>query len=184
MTRALLVILCVLLLALALLGMRRGWRSRLAQQADLPALPAVPDDLGAVLLTASGLYVGTTFAASWQDRVAHGGLGARADTTASLHPSGLLLERQGSESVFIPAATFIEARLAPGLAGKVMGEGGLLVLRWRLGAAELDTGFRADDKTTYPAWVNAINGKVRMSERIMGMRSPLVAGPSEAREGQ
>jgi hypothetical protein len=47
-----------------------------------------------------------------------------------------------------------------GLAGNVMGQGGLLVLRWRLGPVEMDTGFRADDKTTYPAWVQAINGKV------------------------
>jgi hypothetical protein len=160
MTRLLLVLLCVLVLALALLGMRAGWRNRLARQSDLPALPAVPDELGDALLTVRGLYIGTTFAASWQDRVAHGGLGARADTVASLHPTGLLLDRQGSTPVFIPAATFIEARLAPGLAGKVMGEGGLLVLRWRLGDAELDTGFRADDKTMYPAWVKTINRKV------------------------
>jgi hypothetical protein len=160
MTRALLVLLCLVLLAVALLGMRRGWRNRLDGQRELPPLPPVPADLGEPELTGTGLYVGTTFARSWQDRVLHGRLGERAETVAALHPAGLLLDRQGSPAVFVPRTAWVEARLAPGLAGKVMGEGGLLVLRWRLGEAEVDTGFRADDKTTYPAWVRAINGKV------------------------
>lgn len=161
MIRALLVAACVVLLLLALLGLRRGWRSRLARQAYLPPLPAVPPALGVAELQASGLYVGTAFATSWQDRVLHGGLGARADAEAALYPGGLLLDRQGADPVFVPRTAWVHARLAPGLAGKVMGEGGLLVLRWRLGDAELDTAFRADDKTTYPQWVRAINdGKV------------------------
>ena len=159
MTRALLVLLCLVLLALALVGMRRGWRNRLARQSQLPPLPAVPADPGPVTLQATGLYVGTTFAGSWQDRVLHGGLGQRAAAVASLRRDGLLVERQGTGPVYVPRRDWLGARLAPGLAGKVMGEGGLLVLRWRLGGAELDTGFRADDKTTYPQWVNAINGR-------------------------
>lgn len=160
MTRTLLVAACVAVLVLALLGMRRGWRSRLARQSELPALPVAPREPGEPSLRSTGLYVGTTFAASWQDRVLHGGLGERADAEAVLYPGGLLLDRQGAEPLFVPRAAWVEARLAPALAGKVMGEGGLLVLRWRLGGAELDTAFRADDKTSYPQWVRAINGKV------------------------
>jgi hypothetical protein len=160
MTRVLLVLLCVVLVLLALVGMRIGWRNRLARQADLPTLPSVPADLGPALLSNPGLYVGSTFAASWQDRVLHGGLGDRADAVASLHGAGLLIERQGSAPVFVPRSAWVEARLAPGLAGKVVGEGGLLVLRWRLGPAQVDTGFRADDKTSYPEWVQTINGRV------------------------
>jgi hypothetical protein len=159
MIRFLLVALCVAVLALALFGMRRGWRNRLARQASLPELADRPVELGPAVFISTGLYVGTTFAASWQDRVLHAGLGQRADAVASLHPSGLLIERQGSSAVFVPRADWVAARLAPGLAGKVVGEGGLLVLRWRLGETVLDTGFRADDKTTYPQWVSEINGK-------------------------
>jgi hypothetical protein len=158
MIRALLVLLCVALVLLALLGMRRGWRNRLARQSDLPPLPAVPPDLGAPGLTATGLYVGSTFAGSWQDRVLHGGLGARAEATLTLHPAGLHVERAGASPLFVPRGLWRGARLAPGLAGKVVGEGGLLVLRWQLGDALVDTGFRADDKTTYPQWVHAMNG--------------------------
>ncbi len=118
-------------------------------------------DLGEALLAPQeGMYVGTAYASSWQDRVVHGGLGARAAATASLHRDGVLFERQGAESVFIPATDVVDARLAPGLAGKVVGAGGLLVVRWRAGGArdaELDTGFRADDKASYPDWVMKIN---------------------------
>ncbi|MGH8963038.1 MAG: transporter [Jatrophihabitantaceae bacterium] len=158
MTRAWLVVICLLLLALALLGMWRGWRNRAARQSDLADLPAVPSDLGAATLaTLAGLYVGTTFASSWQDRVVHRGLGRRASATATLYPSGVRIDRVGAGPIFLPAAAIVGARLAPGLAGQVVGAGGLLVITWRLGDAELDTGLRADDKAAYPDWVRAIN---------------------------
>jgi hypothetical protein len=163
-TRTLLVLLCLVLLALSLLGMRRGWRNRLERQAALPPLPEVPADLGEPRLRSTGLYVGSTFGASWQDRVIHDGLGLRADTTASLHDAGLLLDREGAPPIFLPFAAVVAARLAPGLAGKVMGAGGLLVIRWRLGPAEIDSGFRADDKTSYPDWVRAINREVTVEQ--------------------
>ena len=51
-------------------------------------------------------------------------------------------------------------RLAPGLAGKVVGARGLLVVRWRLADWVLDTGFRADDERGYPDWLRAIAGLV------------------------
>jgi hypothetical protein len=159
--RTLLVVACVVFVVLALLGMRLGWRNRERRQSSLPALPAVPADLANPLLHSSGVYVGTTFATSWQDRVVAAGLGRRAAAEAVLYPSGLLLDRAADDPVFLPADDWVEARLAPGVAGKVTGAGGLLVVRWRLGENELDTGFRADDKTSYPAWVRAINERVR-----------------------
>jgi hypothetical protein len=158
--RTLLVAICVLCLLLAVLGLRRGWRNRLARQSDLPPLASVPAELGRPLLRSSGLYVGSTFASSWQDRVVHGGLGERADAVATLYAEGVLVERQGAAAIFVPRAAWVGARLAPGLAGKVMGEGGLLVLRWRLGQTQVDSGLRADDKTSYPTWVNTINARV------------------------
>jgi hypothetical protein len=89
-----------------------------------------------------------------------GRLGVRAAATAHAYRSGLVLERQGEPPVFVPAQDLVDARLAPALAGKVMGEGGLLVIRWRLGDAVLDTGFRADDKSRYPEWIDALKGLV------------------------
>ena len=154
MTRLLLVLACVLLAALAVWGMRAGWRHRAQRQAHLPSLPLRPDALGEPRIAAvTGLYVGTTFATSWQDRVVHAGLGSRAAATVALYPEGVLVDRVGEQPVFIPAASIVGVRLAPGLAGKVVGEGGLLVVRWRLGDTELDTGFRADDRAAYPVWI-------------------------------
>jgi hypothetical protein len=162
MTRLLLVLACIAFLLLMLLGMWWGWRNRARRQAGLPALPAVPaapgDELAPPL---DGVYVGTTFASSWQDRVVHGGLGLQANATATLHAAGVLIEREGADAIFVPREAITGARLAPGLAGRVVGEGGLLVIGWRLGSgehgAELDTGLRADDKSAYPQWVRTIN---------------------------
>lgn len=161
MTRLWLVLLCLALLALVLLGMRVGWRNRMRSQVALPPLPDVPHSLGdPVLPPLTGLYVGTTFAKSWQDRVIHEGLGLRAVATIALHRDGVLIDRDGARAIFLPAASLSGARLAPGLAGKVIGAGGLLVISWKYGADAVDTGFRADDKTSYAEWVRAINGKV------------------------
>jgi len=158
--RTLLVLLCVAVVVLALLGMRRGWRNRARRQSGLPPLPAVPAELGGPSLRLTGLYVGTTVADRWQDRVVHQGLGTRAAAVATLHRAGVLIDRAGAAPVFLPRDALHGARLAPGLAGKVTGAGGLLVIRWQLGGAALDTGLRGDDKDDYPAWVHAINGKV------------------------
>jgi hypothetical protein len=161
MTRLLLVLGCIAFLLLMLVGMWWGWRNRARRQAGLPALPPVPDAPGDELAPRlDGVYVGSTFASSWQDRVVHGGLGVQANATATLHPSGVLIEREGATAVFLPREAITGARLAPGLAGRVVGEGGLLVIGWRLGDAELDTGLRADEKSSYPQWVRTINERV------------------------
>lgn len=145
------------LFCVALLGMRFGWRNRGRRQGALPQLPAPPVALGAQLApTLSGLYVGSTTATHWQDRIVARGLGLRAQAEASLTEAGALIQRRGAGTIFIPEAQLIDARLEPALAGKVVGQGGLLVLRWRHGEQDLDTGLRADDKSVYSAWIRAI----------------------------
>lgn len=160
MIRTLLVIGCLALVLLLLVGMWWGWQNRLKRQAFLPALPAVPDHLGEPLLAPLvGVYVGSTFASSWQDRVAVNGLGMRAEATVTLYAAGMLIDRAAADPLFVPVDSIVDARLAPGLAGKVVGAGGLLVIRWSFGGYELDSGLRADDKTAYPVWVRTINTK-------------------------
>jgi hypothetical protein len=138
-----------------------GWRNRSRRQSAIPAPPPPPAGLGEPLLVAlSGMYVGSTFARQWQDRVVVHGLGQRASATATLYLSGVMIEREAVEPIFLPVAQLTGARLEPALAGKVMGEGGLLVLTWQLGDSEIDSGFRADDKSEYPLWVRTINERV------------------------
>lgn len=162
MIRVLLIVICVESLLLVLVAMAWGWHRRGARQVPLLGeLPVAPADLGARQQEPiTGLYVGTTFAGSWQDRVVAGGLGRRADATATLFAGGVVIERQGEASVFLPGAAITGARLAPGLAGKVVGAGGLLVVQWRWNGHDLDTGFRADDKRAYVAWVAALQREV------------------------
>lgn len=158
MTRLELVLACVVLFVLLLFGLRWGWRARGRRQADLPALPSVPSELtGDLAPPLTGLYVGSTISTQWQNRIVVHRLGERAEARARLGAEGVLIERQGSSSIFIPTERLIDARLEPALAGKVVGRGGLLVLRWQLGDQLLDTGIRGDDRTQYPAWVKAIS---------------------------
>lgn len=165
MIRTLLVVIVVAVLLLVLAAMGWGWRRRGARQdVLLPGLVTDPPaDLGEVVVPATeGLYVGTTFATSWQDRVVVGGLGRRAAASATLYRTGALFDRQGDAPVFLPWAVLDGARVEPALAGKVLGQGGLLVLRWHHasdtgGEHLLDTGFRADDRAVYLDWVTALD---------------------------
>lgn len=139
-----------------------GWRGRQNRQAAVVGdFPTVPDDLGGSIIGAStGLYVGSTLAPSWQDRIAVGDIGHRATAELSRHDKGILLERTGESTIWIPAASIRAVRTERGLAGKVMTKDGLLVIRWQLPTGtEIDTGFRADDKTIYPVWTTSFTGK-------------------------
>ncbi|MFD1813914.1 transporter [Rhodococcus gannanensis] len=134
-----------------------GWKGRGKRQRDrVGELPAVPADLGAQLIAPStGLYVGSTLAPSWQDRIAVGDLGHRANCDLARYEHGILMERDGESPIWIPQESIRAIRTERGLAGKVMTKDGVLVIRWELPTGtEIDTGFRGDDKSVYPHWVN------------------------------
>ncbi|MEU7476016.1 transporter [Lentzea sp. NPDC042327] len=157
MTRVLLSVAVLVFFALCVYGMWHGWKRRQRQQAGLPAFPAPPQALGTPRLTTTGVYVGTTNAGNWQDRIQVGDIGHRAEAVLSLVPEGVAIERTGATPLFIPAASVRDARTDRGLAGKVMfSEQGLLVLRWENEGHLFDTGFRGDDKDVYDEWVAAL----------------------------
>lgn len=162
MTRVLLTLAFVAAWALFVFLIFRAWRRRGERQRELVGtLPARPAELGApVLAPATGLYVGSTLAPSWINRVAVGDVGARAAATVSAYEAGVLIERQGASDLWIPRAALVGVRTDSRLAGKVMTPGGLLVLRWRTPAgAEVDSGFRGDDKIVYSQWLGFDSGK-------------------------
>jgi hypothetical protein len=158
-TRLLLVLACLVFFALCVAGMRSGWRHRAQRQDGLGGRAGLPVVPGASLLAPmTGLYVGTTRADRWQDRVVTDGLGLRAAMTTTLTAQGLLIERDGAEPIFVAAANLLDVGVGAGLAGKVVGAGGLLVVRWRdTSGTELDTVLRADDKSVYPEWIAAVD---------------------------
>ncbi|WP_227981791.1 transporter [Nocardia spumae] len=155
MERALWVIGLAALFVLLLWLMYRSWVERARKQASsVGELPRVPGDLGAqVLEPTTGLYTGTTLAPSWQNRIVVGDLGFRATAELTRFERGILLERDGAEVIWIPQESITAVRTERGHAGKVMTDNGVLVIRWKLPTGtEVDTGFRGDDKTVYPAW--------------------------------
>ncbi|WP_405734137.1 hypothetical protein OG607_39170 [Streptomyces sp. NBC_01537] len=137
--------------------MRQGWKWRGTLQSGLPELPQAPEAPGEPKLTLSGRYHGSTTAGQWLDRIVAHGLGTRSRVELTLTDAGLDVVRPGATDFFIPADQLREARLDKGIAGKVLTEGGLLVVTWAHGDALIDSGFRSDRSAEHTDWVEAIN---------------------------
>ncbi|WP_415938786.1 hypothetical protein [Streptomyces sp. 039-1] len=172
----------VLFIALVYWLMREGWKWRGTLQGDLPELPArpspattldgdgepsppgMPEDTGPVRLSMSGRYHGSTTAGQWLDRIVAHGLGTRSRVELTLTDAGLDVVRPGASDFFVPAAQLREARLDKGIAGKVLTEGGLLVVTWQHGDRLLDSGFRSDRADEHAAWVETLNNMIKTTE--------------------
>jgi hypothetical protein len=151
--------LLAVLIALAIRQMMRGWLHRAQRQAQLiGTLPPLPDTVGPALIPATkGLYVGSTLAPSWLDRIAVGDLGYRAKAVMTRYPEGIMLQRTGAVPIWIPDDAIAAIRTEKGIAGKVMTHEGILAIRWRLpSGAEIDTGFRADNRDEYSKWLEGV----------------------------
>lgn len=144
--------------------MREGWKWRATLQGDLPELPAVPEDPGPARLSMSGRYHGSTTAGQWLDRIVARGLGTRSRAELTLTDAGLDVVRPGAADFFVPAAALRGARLDKGIAGKVLTEGGLLVVTWAHGDRLIDSGFRSDRSAEHTEWVGTLNEMINKTE--------------------
>jgi len=149
-----------LFVALVYWLMREGWKWRGTLQGDLPELLQAPDAPGEPRLTMTGRYHGSTTAGQWLDRIVAHGLGTRSRVELTLTDAGLDVVRPGATDFFVPAAALREALLGKGIAGKVLSEGGLLVVTWEHGGKLIDSGFRSDHAAEHLAWVEAINSMI------------------------
>jgi hypothetical protein len=145
-----------LLVALVYWLMRQGWQWRRTLQGGLPALPQAPERTGPVLLEFTGRYHGSTTAGQWLDRIVAHGLGVRSKVHLTLTEDGLDVDRTGAPGYFVPTAALRGARLDKAIAGKVLTEGGLLVVTWEHGDTLIDSGFRSDRAADHPAWAERI----------------------------
>ncbi|MGW3497239.1 PH-like domain-containing protein [Streptomyces sp. NPDC001020] len=153
-----------LFIALVYWLMREGWKWRGTLQSDLPELPSAPEGPGEARLTMSGRYHGSTTAGQWLDRIVAHGLGTRSRVELTLTDAGLDVVRPGATDFFIPADRLREARLDKGIAGKVLTEGGLLVVTWSHGDKLIDSGFRSDRADEHNAWVDTLNQMINKME--------------------
>lgn len=133
--------------------MWRGWRNRKARQSDLPAPPAPPVGFSADE-SVEGVYVATTSAGDWLDRIAVHGLGVRTESTAETGPAGVAFR---PPVFFVPAGQLVAVRTDRGIAGKVAS--GLVIVTWRHGDREFDTGFKprhSDDVARLSGAIDAL----------------------------
>ena len=144
--------------------MREGWKWRGTLQGDLPELPTAPEDPAEAKLTMSGRYHGSTTAGQWLDRIVAHGLGTRSRAELTLTDAGLDVVRPGAADFFVPVDALREARLDKGIAGKVLTEGGLLVVTWEHGGKLLDSGFRSDRAAEHNEWVRTLNQMINKTE--------------------
>ncbi|MBQ0829675.1 PH-like domain-containing protein [Streptomyces tagetis] len=153
-----------LFVALVYWLMREGWKWRGTLQGDLPELPTAPDTPGPARLTMSGRYHGSTTAGQWLDRIVARGLGTRSRAELTLTDAGLEVVRPGADDFFVPAGRLREARLDKGIAGKVLTEGGLLVVTWEHGDRLIDSGFRSDRAAEHTEWADTLNDMINKTE--------------------
>ncbi|MFF3514066.1 hypothetical protein [Streptomyces sp. NPDC002573] len=173
-----------LFVALVYWLMREGWKWRGTLQSDLPELPTrpspttldgggepsqpgMPEEPGPARLSMSGRYHGSTTAGQWLDRIVAHGLGTRSRVELTLTDAGLDVVRPGATDFFVPAEQLRGARLDKGIAGKVLTEGGLLVVTWEHGGKLLDSGFRSDRAAEHHDWVDTLN---HMIDKMEGAR--------------
>jgi hypothetical protein len=146
----------VLIVAFLIRQMTRGWLRRAQRQVELIGrLPALPDSVGPAIIPATkGLYVGSTLAPRWLDRIAVGDLGFRSKATLTRFPEGIMVQRSGATPIWIPDESITAIRTERGIAGKALTHEGILAIRWRLpSGTEIDTGFRGDDRRELANWV-------------------------------
>ena len=148
--------LVALLIAFFIRQTMRGWLHRAQRQVELIGkLPPMPDTVGpAIIAPTKGLYVGSTFSPSWQDRIAVGDLGYRSKAVLTRYPEGIMVQRSGATPIWIPDESITAIRTERGIAGKALTHDGILAIRWKLpSGTEIDTGFRGDDRRDLANWV-------------------------------
>lgn len=149
-------VMLAVLVAIYLL-MWRGWRRRAARQADLPPLPPVPDPPPRIVEILDGVYLGTTSAGDWLDRIVARRLGERANARLGLSAAGVVVDRDGRDPFLVPLAALCAARLDRGIANTVVGAGAVVVLTWEHGGRLLDTGLRGPSPEANARWVAAVD---------------------------
>jgi hypothetical protein len=146
--------------------MWRGYQKRAARQADLPApateAPGPIDESESV----EGIYASTTTHGDWLDRIAAHGLGVRSNANVTVVGEGVFIAREAAPDLFIPAADLVGAELAPGIAGKVTGGEGVVLITWKLGEYTLDTGFHPRAKADRERIVEAVNALGQQKKEV------------------
>ena len=111
MARLILVILVIAAIALALRLMSTSWRRRTAAGADIPVLAMAPNSVSdGALRVDHATYLGTVTIEHWLDKVAAQGLGSRGPAAIAVESQGLIVERVGTDALFVPPRALVIAQ--------------------------------------------------------------------------
>ncbi|HUR13719.1 MAG TPA: transporter [Mycobacteriales bacterium] len=161
MPRLLLTLATIALAASAYALMLKGWRGRQRRQGDLPPLPAAPAGSRPLVGPVTGLFVGTTAAEDWLDRIAVQHLSHRAAAALCLDEAGVRVERSGLPPLLLPWEAVDGADVETALGGKVVSTG-MLVLTWRWGGRRLRSAFRPDHRADNEVLRAAITARLAL----------------------
>jgi hypothetical protein len=89
--------------------------------------------------------VATTHTENPIERVAAGPLSYRSKARLRVHPEGLSVTIPGEKHFLMPSKTGLAAGLATWTIDRVVEPEGLVMVRWQLGASEVDSYFRIVD---------------------------------------
>lgn len=122
--------------------MRRGWLRQGALQGDIPE----PPPIGNSIARFHGVYASTTYSGQPLRRVVRHGLGVRSKVDVGLSSDGIDIYRPAARSFSIPFTDLVGVSRSSAIAGKVVGDNSLLLLTWRLGTTQVDTGLLVRDE--------------------------------------
>ena len=115
------------------------WRKRSKAQ-DLEI--ATPEYTEFSNVGTNGYYIATTYAGQPLHRVSAHGLGFAGKAFLDVSEQGVRVHRIGERSFRIDSSSLLDLARTSGVIDKVVEKDGLLSLRWRLGATELETHLR------------------------------------------
>jgi hypothetical protein len=124
------------------------------------------------------VYVSTTAADDWLDRVAAHGLGTRSAARVLVGREGVAVLRQGADDLFVPAAEVRAVRRETMRAGKAVPGAGLLVWDWLLGDTLVSTAVHPRHDTDRTALERGIRSLIPPSAPAAGAAPE--AEPQEA----
>jgi hypothetical protein len=115
------------------------WRKRSKAQ-DLEI--ATPEYTEFSNVGTNGYYIATTYAGQPLHRVSAHGLGFAGKAFLDVSEQGVRVHRIGERSFRIDSSSLLDLARTKGVIDKVVEKDGLLSLRWKLGATELETHLR------------------------------------------
>lgn len=143
---------------LAGLLMRGGWNRKARAQRDLPEPAAIPKGF-----TGEGFavrYVASNFFGDWLARVVRYDLGVPGWAVLEARAEGVAVHRQSARSFFIPIADLLGSHSDRAVAGRAYERDGIVLLHWRLGDFEIETGVRPRNTADHIELLKLLDGKL------------------------